>query len=126
MSTRPSSPAAGQAKTLLWSPGVGMVSGLDQVLPSFVETLYLRTVSPVTCPVPLMAACSQTAYRFPDLSMARVGKLAPVLEPGKLATGRSSQFRPLGSLTLGTGAPKATGKQRPIAILVSVASSWMT
>jgi hypothetical protein len=33
MSTRPSSPAAGQAKTLFRSPGVGIVIGVDHVLP---------------------------------------------------------------------------------------------
>jgi hypothetical protein len=42
------------------------------------------------------------------------------------ATGRSSQFRPLGSLTFATGGPNATGKQRPIAIFVNDASSWTT
>src|SRR2546425_1200258 len=126
MSTPPSSPAAGQANTLLCRPGVGIVIGFDQVLPSLVEKLYFRTVSPVTCPAGLTGACSQTAYRFPALSMAIVGKLAPVLKPGKLVTGRSTQSRPLGSLTLVMAGPNATGKQRPIRILLSDASSWMT
>src|SRR5436190_14419861 len=37
MSRRPSSPAAGQARTLLCRPGVGIVSGFDQWFPSSVE-----------------------------------------------------------------------------------------
>src|SRR5437870_5302194 len=61
MSTRPSSPAAGHAKTLLCSPGVGIVIGVDQLVPSLVEKLYLSTVSPVIWPLPLTGACSQTA-----------------------------------------------------------------
>src|SRR5437868_2789988 len=84
ISTRPSSPAAAQAKTLLWSPGVGMVIGVDQVVPSSLEKLYLSSVSPViwhftgSC-----GACAQTAYRLPALSMASVGKLAPVFAVGQ-------------------------------------------
>src|SRR2546428_9498743 len=58
--------------------------------------------------------------------MARVGKFAPVLKWGKLATVRSTQSRPLGSLTLVMAGPNATEKQRPIRILLSDASSWMT
>src|SRR5215831_8379655 len=59
--------------------------------------------------------------------MAIVGKFPPVLfdEP-RFATGRSAQFKPLGSLTLGIGGPNATGKQRPIKILFRSASSWTT
>src|SRR5437879_6608900 len=130
MSTRPLSPAAGHAKTLLCSPGVGMVIGVDQVVPSLVEKLYLSRVSPVIAPVSgSVGACSQTAYRFPALSMASVGKLPPVFAVGKdlfggivpsVATGKSLQLRPLGSLENGTG------KQRPIRILLNDASSWMT
>src|SRR5258708_39211997 len=127
MSTRPLAPAAGHAKTTLWSPGVGMVMGGDQVLPSSVEELYLSTVSPVICPPPFTGACSQIAYRLPALSIPMVGKLPPALKLGKLATGRSTQLSPLGSLTFGVATPtKATGKQRPIRILLKDASSWMT
>src|SRR5439155_26681420 len=56
-----------------------------------------------------------------------VGKFPPVLfdEP-RSTTGRSTQVKPLGSLTLGTGGPNATGKQRPIKILFRSASSWTT
>jgi len=120
----------------LWSPGVGIVTGVDQVLPSLIEKLKASTVSPVIFPVfGLVGACSQTAYRFPFLSMASVGKLPPVLAVGKeppdgivprVATGKSTQFKPLRSLTFGTASPTATGKQRRIAILLKVASSWMT
>src|SRR5437879_2270354 len=127
MSTRPLSPAAGQAKTLFKSPGVGIVIGVDQWLPSSVENAYLSDVLPIL-PV-VTCACSQTAYRLPALSIASVGKLPPVLTvPGapRSATGRSTQLRPLRSLTFATGAPKATGKQRPIAIFEKVASSWIT
>ncbi len=60
-STRPLSPAAAQAKTLLRSPGVGMVMGADQVVPSLVEKLYRSTVSPVMLPAESTGACSQTA-----------------------------------------------------------------
>src|SRR5207245_10166873 len=113
MSIRPLSPAAGQAKTLFNSLGVGMVIGVDQWLPSSVENAYLSDVLPILPAV--TGACSQTAYRFPALSMASVGKLPPVLTvPGapRSATGRATQFRPLGSLTFATAAaPKATGKQ---------------
>src|SRR2546422_2612521 len=128
MSTRPLSPAAGQAKTLFKSPGVGIVIGVDQWLPSSVENAYLSDVLPIL-PCVSTCACSQTAYRLPALSIAIVGKLPPVLTvPGvpRLATGRSTQLSPLGSLTFATGGPKATGKQRPIAILLKVASSWIT
>src|SRR6266481_4221932 len=61
--------------------------------------------------------------------MASDGKLAPVFAVGQVppagivpsvATGRSLQLSPLGSLVNGTG------KQRPIRILLNVASSWMT
>src|SRR5438874_2417599 len=38
----------------------------------------------------------------------------------------SVQFEPLGSLTFATGAPNATGKQRPIRILFRAALSWIT
>src|SRR2546423_45651 len=127
MSTRPLSPAAGQAKTLFRSPGVGIAIGVDQWLPWSVEKAYLSEVFPILPAV--TGACSQTAYRLPARSIASAGKLPPVLTvPGapRSATGRSTQLRPLGSLTLGTGAPNATGKQRPIAILLKVASSWMT
>ena len=74
-------------------------------------------------------AWAQTAYRLPALSMASVGKLAPVFAVGQVppagivpsvATGKSLQLSPLGSLV------KGTGKQRPIRILLNVASSWMT
>src|SRR3989442_868165 len=127
MSTRPSSPAAVHAKTLFKSTGVGMVVGVDQWLPSSVENAYLSDVLPIL--LLFTGACSQTAYRFPALSIAIVGKLPPVLtlvgEP-RSATGRSTQFRPLGSLTFATGIPNATGKQRPIRILLNDASSWIT
>src|SRR6267378_3243108 len=61
--------------------------------------------------------------------MASDGKFAPVFAVGQVppegivpsvATGRSLQLSPLGSLVNGTG------KQRPIRILLNVASSWMT
>src|SRR6266498_4039088 len=64
-------------------------------------------------PLAFTGACSHTTYRLPALSMAMVGKLPPVLNPGKLATCRSSQFRPDGSLTFATGGPNATVKHRP-------------
>ena len=63
------------------------------------------------------------------MSIASDGKLAPVrtaLGSPRFATGRSAQFRPLGSLTFATGAPKATGKQRAIRILLRPPSSWIT
>src|SRR5207245_9204681 len=63
MSTRPLSPAAVHANTLLWSPGVGIVIGVDQVVPSLVEKLYLSTASPVTVQVNAPdGACSQTSH----------------------------------------------------------------
>src|SRR5437660_9216455 len=66
MPTRPSSPAAIQAKTLVCNvptgdPEVLIVAGADQVLPWSVEKLNCKTVSPVTCPLPLIGATSQTA-----------------------------------------------------------------
>src|SRR5947208_10581855 len=65
MFTRPSSPAAAQANTLLcrvpWGELSGMLIGADQVVPSSVEKAYLRTVSPVTLPVSgSVGACSHT------------------------------------------------------------------
>ncbi len=75
-------------------------------------------------PLASIGACSHTAYRLPALSIAIVGKSAPVFTPGlRSATGRSVQFKPLGSLTFAIGAPKATGKQRPIRILFKAALS---
>src|SRR2546429_292339 len=127
MSTRPSSPAVGHTKTLLCSPGVGIVIGGDQVVPSFVEKLYLSRVSPVIVqPTGSCGACSQTAYKLPALSIAMAGKFPPVFAVGhvppvgivpRVATGRSLQLKPLGSLVNGTR------KQRPIRILLKVASS---
>src|SRR5205807_2496526 len=127
MSTRPLSPAAAQAKTLFKSPSVGIVIGIDQWLPSSIEKAYSSDVLPILPPV--AGACSQTTYRFPALSMASDGKLPPVLTvPGapRSATGKSTQFRPLGSLTFAMAPPNATGKQRPIAIFEKVASSCTT
>src|SRR5262245_36122045 len=59
MSTRPSSPAAIQPKTLLARPGVGTLIGVDQLAPSFVEYAYMSDASPAL--PPLIAACSQSA-----------------------------------------------------------------
>jgi hypothetical protein len=129
MSTRPSSPAAAQAKTLFARPGVGIWTGADQWFPSSVEYEYISELSPAIFVVASYGACSQTAYRLPALSIARVGKFPPVRTVSgapRSATGRSTQFRPLGSLTFGIGAPNATGKQRAIRILLRLPSSWMT
>src|SRR5919198_341596 len=128
MSTLPSSPAAGWANTLVcrspWGAFNGMSIGADQVLPSLVEYAYLRMVSPRTWPPVFTGACSQTTYRFPALSMAMVGKFAPVFAfVPRFATVLSSQFRPLGSLTFGTTGPKGTGKHLAIEILFSSALS---
>src|SRR2546426_9698919 len=101
MSTRPSSPAAIHVNTLLCrvpaeEPDVSICMGVDQVFPSSVENEYFRTVSPVTLPLPSIGACDQTAYRLPALSIAMVGKFAPVMKPVKVATGKLSRFKPLG------------------------------
>jgi hypothetical protein len=64
---------------------------------------------------------------LPALSIASDGKFAPVRTPApRFATGRSTQFRPLGSLWFAIGAPTATGKQRAIRILLRLPSSWIT
>src|SRR5207245_9418324 len=110
MSTRPLSPAAGQAKTLFRSPGVGIVIGVDQWLPSSVENAYLRDVLPILPAV--TGACSQTAYKFRALSIVIVGKLPPVLTvpgPPRWATGTSTELSPLGALPCGVGGPSAIG-----------------
>src|SRR5579872_5835919 len=60
-SSRPGSPAAIQAKTLLFSPGVGICCGADHVLPSSVDVENIRAESPITLPEPSTGACSQTA-----------------------------------------------------------------
>src|SRR5262249_10184967 len=51
MSTRPSSPAAIQPNTLLARPGVGTLTGFDQLAPSFVEYVYMSEVSPALPPL---------------------------------------------------------------------------
>ena len=104
-----------------------MVTGVDQWFPSSVEKLYLSTVSPVIVQeTGSCGACSQMVYRLPALSMASVGKFPPVFAVGQVppggivpsvATGKSLQLRPVGSLV------KGTGKQRPIRIRLKVASS---
>src|ERR1700720_1179292 len=104
-----------------------MVIGVDQVVPSLVEKLYLSRVSPVIVQeTGSCGACSQTAYKLPAASMVMVGKLPPVFAVGQVppggivpsvATGKSLQLRPLGSLV------NSTGKQRPIRIRLKVASS---
>src|SRR5438128_2647651 len=89
MSTRPSSPAAIQPKTLLASPGVGTLTGADHVFPSFFEYAYISALSPACAPV--IGACSQRAYKFPARSTASDGKLPPVrtaLGSPRFATGR--------------------------------------
>src|SRR5437879_10432220 len=92
MSTRPLSPAAAQAKTLFKSPGVGIVIGIDQWLPSSVEKAYSSDVLPILPPV--TGACSQTTYRLPALSMASDGKLPPVLTvPGARSEEHTSELQ---------------------------------
>src|SRR5919109_792626 len=81
MSTRPSSPAAAHAIILCNVPSAalrGIVTGADQVLPSFVEYEYFNTTSPVILPLASDGACSHTAYRCPALSIAIDGKFPPV------------------------------------------------
>src|SRR5713101_5328918 len=101
MSTRPAAPAATQAKTLFNSPGVGICTGVVQVVPSSAEEAMNNEVLPVIAPCE-PGASSHTAYSVPAWSIASVGKLPPVTWPGKLATGRSKQDNPLGSVVKGT------------------------
>src|SRR6266540_1362162 len=116
-STRPASPAAAHAKTFVRSPGVGICTGVVHVTPSSADEDQYSSVSPLTSPelpqlVPqwMTGACSHTANRFPARSMARVGKLAPDLNPdppsafevGNVVTSESVQDRPEGSVVTGT------------------------
>src|SRR5712692_6662956 len=119
MSTLAASPAPTQANTLFSRPGVGIWTGAVQVLPSSAEEENMSAVFPVTCPwVP--GACSHTAKRLPARSIDIVGKFPPVTELGKLATGRSTHDRPVGSTV------KATVWHRPIRMALNAALSWMT
>src|SRR5438132_11173055 len=64
MSTRPSAPAAAQAKTLFRSRGVGICTGVVQDVPSFEEEAMNSEVLPVIAAC-VPGASSQTEYSVP-------------------------------------------------------------
>src|SRR5437588_7378378 len=64
ISTCPAAPATAQAKTLFESPGVGICTGVVQVVPSFAEEAMNSEVLPVIAPCE-PGASSQTAYSVP-------------------------------------------------------------